>query len=60
MMIERKNKQVFQELRKKEFRVLLSTFDYIVDLVRDNIECQDTNLRTCTNEWHVQYGVWLV
>ena len=49
IMIEKQNKETFQDLWKKEFRILPSTCDYNFELVRGNIGRQDMNLRKYVN-----------
>ena len=46
-MTVKKDEETFQELLKKEFPVLPSTFDNIVDLLKEDMEWQDTNLCRC-------------
>ena len=44
-MLENEGSELLKDLWKKEFKVLQTTFNYIINQVRDNLERQDTNLR---------------
>ena len=44
-MIARKDEPIFQELWKNEFRMLPSTFDFIVNLVEADMRKEDTYFR---------------
>ena len=50
---------LFQDLWAKEFRMSPKTFEFVVDLVRENIEKHSTNFRDASKaEKRVAIGIW--
>ena len=58
-MTARKDEPIFQELWKNEFRMLTSTFDFIVNLVEADMKKEDTYFRkTISIQKRVACALW--
>ena len=56
---ENRHQDIFSELWSKEFRMRLETFDFVVNLVQQNISKNDTNFRVAiTPAKRVAIAVW--
>ena len=57
-MLENEGSELFKDLWKKKFKVLQTTFNYIINQVRDNLERQDPNLRNAAHLFFYKQPVY--
>ena len=55
----RRHDIIYNEIWQREFRLTANVFDYVVNLVREQIQRRDTNFRKCVaTEKRVAIVVW--